>query len=212
MKIQSTVLFSPECIYMLQRCHAICVPVSELQHKPITWMQQFSSYDNAAASTLNGSYCALKNQAASSLVYDPIRRRFFFFFGLFYKRAPRGWRKAAHKVKVQLLHLRNATPSKAFLQHFNSFVISACQTWLEQRIITARMQAARVKSISFDAARGLFYRFFFLLSLQRRRRRHFGLTSRCGCHGNRAIWQTWWQRSGKQRSVTKITLHRAAAL
>lgn len=82
----------------------------------------------------------------------------FFFFVL--QAGPRGWRKAAHKVKVQLLHLRNATPSKAFLRHFNSFVISACQTWLEQRIIAARMQATQVKSISFDAARGLFSVFF----------------------------------------------------
>lgn len=168
-----------------------------------------SSYDNAAASTLNGSYCTLKNLvvwAALPLVYDPIRR--CFFFCLFYKRAPAEWRKTAHKVKVQLLHLRNATLLKAFLRHFNSFVILACQTCLEQRIITARMRASQVKSISFHAARGLFS-VFFPFSLQCRRR-HFGLTSRCGCHGNRAIWQTWWQRSGKQRSVSKITLHGAA--
>lgn len=161
---------------------------------------------------LNGFYCALKNivfRAALLLVYDPIKRRFFLCVFVLQAGHCR-WRKTAREVKVQLLRRRNTTLSKAFLRHFNSFVMSACQTRLEQRIIAACTHAKQVKSISFDAARGHFVCFFFPFS--HRHHRHFGLTSRCGCHGNRAIWQTWWQRSSKQRSVTKITLHDGTAL
>lgn len=101
-------------------------------------------------------------RAALLLVYDPIWQCLFFVcFSL--QAHPGEWRKNIRKVKMQCLHLRNAMPSKAFLQHLNSFVISACQTWLEQRIIAACVQAAQVKSISFDAARGLFFCLFPLL-------------------------------------------------
>lgn len=91
-------------------------------------------------------------------------KKTFFRACLFHKRAPADGERQRNEVKVQ----RNTTLSKAFLRHFNSFVISACQTWLEQRIIAPCTQATQVKSISFDAARGLlpvFLGFFFFSSL-----------------------------------------------
>lgn len=68
-------------------------------------------------------------------------------------------------------------------------------------------RATQTKSISFHTRWWVLPASFVFFPSPHHRHHHFGLTSRCSCHSNRAIWQTWWQRSGKQRSVTKITLH-----
>lgn len=103
---------------------------------------------------LNGVCCALKNivfQAASLLVYDPIKRRFFprVFVLQAGPPSPADGERPSARSKCSAYMGATQRRRRPFLRHFNSFVISACQTWLERRTIASEINLVRCCARTF---------------------------------------------------------------